>query len=188
MPTTPETAASPMSDSDALLWRIGRDPVLRTTIVAVLVLDRAPRFAEVRRRLAALAEAVPRFRSRLVPAPLGWGRPRWVCTPDFDVDLHLRRMVAPPPATVRSVLDLAQVMGTTESDPALPLWEAVVVEGLADGQAALVVKLHHVVVDGIGGLAVATRLLDTHRRPRPPRPARRPPAGPRGTVVTGWAC
>ena len=75
-------------------------------------------------------------------------------------------MVAPPPATLRTVLDLAQSMGTTAFDPELPLWEAVVVEGIEAGQAALVVKLHHAVVDGVGGIAVVLHLLDPVRTSR----------------------
>jgi len=167
MPEDRTTVTGSMNDSDALLWRIGRDPILRTTIVAVLVLDRAPRFDEVRTRVATVAGSVARLHSRLQPAPLGWGRPRWVADDGFDIDLHLRRLVAPPPGTLRTVLDLAQAMGTVECDPALPLWEAVVVEGLEGGGAALVIKLHHAVSDGVGGLAVAQQLLDRRRRPRP---------------------
>ncbi|MDP1794701.1 MAG: hypothetical protein Q8K63_11265 [Acidimicrobiales bacterium] len=31
-----------MSDSDALMWGIEKDPLLRSTIVALAILDRAP--------------------------------------------------------------------------------------------------------------------------------------------------
>jgi WS/DGAT/MGAT family acyltransferase len=58
-------------------------------------------------------------------------------------------------------------MGTTAFDPELPLWEAVVVEGIEDGKAAVVIKLHHAVADGVGGMALILRLLD-----RLPVPAR----------------
>ena len=37
-----------MSGSDALLWTISADPVMRPTIVALVVLDRTPDWAEVR--------------------------------------------------------------------------------------------------------------------------------------------
>ena len=177
-----------MSDSDALLWTIGRDPVLRTTVVAVMVLDRAPRFADVRARVEELTLAVPRLRRRAVPAPLGWGRPTWVADEGFDLDLHLRRVVAASPATVRTVLDMAQVMGTTAFDPALPLWEVVLVEGVDGGRAALVIKLHHAVVDGVGGLAMLVQLLDRQRRPRRavagPAPS---PAVPAPRAAAPWA-
>ncbi|HVC71490.1 MAG TPA: wax ester/triacylglycerol synthase domain-containing protein [Acidimicrobiales bacterium] len=156
-----------MSANDTLLWTIARDPVLRTAVVAVLMLDRSPPWEDVQERVRALTQLVPRFRSRVQPAsPLGWGRPVWVEDEGFDLDVHLRRMVAPPPATFRTVLDLAQVMGTTAFDPELPLWEAVVVEGVEGGRAALVVKLHHAVADGVGGIAVILHLLDRHRVPR----------------------
>ncbi len=83
----------------------------------------------------------------------------------FDLDLHLRRMLLPPHATFRGVLDLAQTMATIGFDPALPPWEAVVVEGVDGEDAALVIKLHHALVDGVGGVAVLMHLLDSVRLP-----------------------
>ena len=83
----------------------------------------------------------------------------------FDLDLHLRRMLLPPKATFRDVLDLAQAMATTGFDTELPPWEAVVVEGVDGEGAALVIKLHHALVDGVGGVAVLMHLLDSVRHP-----------------------
>ena len=40
--------ADTMSGSDALLWTVGRDPVLRPTVVAVMILDKAPDWADIR--------------------------------------------------------------------------------------------------------------------------------------------
>ena len=54
----------------------------------------------------------------------------------FDLDTHLRRMRLPEHGTLRDVLDMAQVMATSGFDPALPLWEAVLVEGV-DGTRAV---------------------------------------------------
>ena len=60
-----------------------------------------------------------------------------------------------------------------------PLWSATFVTGLAGGRVALVVVFHHVLADGLGGLAVLAQLLDapvgvSSRRgfPQPP-PTRR---------------
>src|SRR4029450_1073403 len=53
------------------------------------------------------------------------------------------------------------------------------VTGLADGREAMIVVLHHVVADGIGGLAVLASLADGHPEyatrafPRPPSPTGR---------------
>ena len=153
--------ADTMSGSDALLWTVGRDPVLRPTVVAVMALDRAPCWTDVRDRVAALVDIVPRFRSRAKSRPLGRGRPQFVTDDRFDLDLHLRRMLLPPHATFRDVLDLAQAMATTGFDTELSPWEAVVVEGVDGEGAALVIKLHHALVDGVGGVAVLMHLLDS---------------------------
>jgi len=162
-----------LSDSDALLWTINRDPVLRNTITVVVLLDRPPDFEVLAKRLDALTREVPRLRSTVVSRAHGWGRPVWHEDAHFDLGLHLRRLIVPPPATLRTVLDVAQVLATTGFDPELALWEAVVVEGLDDGRAAFCIKLHHAVIDGVGGVAVAARLLDLEREPVGPDAMRR---------------
>jgi len=161
-----------MSDSDALLWTIGRDPMLRTTICAVVELDRPPEWETVRKRFAALVEVLPAFRSTVRHGAFGNRRPTWVEDPAFDLDLHVRRLTLPAPGDLRGVLDLAQSMATVAFDPELSPWEAAVVDGLAGGRAALVVKIHHAMVDGLGGMAVAARLLDgvPVHEPAAPRP------------------
>ncbi|HLI73209.1 MAG TPA: wax ester/triacylglycerol synthase domain-containing protein [Acidimicrobiales bacterium] len=178
--------ATAMSDSDALLWTLGRDPVLRTTIVAVLVLDGTPQWDEVRGRFEALTRFIPQLRSRVVAAPFGWGRPHWAVDDRFDLDVHLRRMVAPPPATLRTVLDLAQAMAVVGFDTALPPWEAVLVEGLRGGEAAIVVKFHHSIADGLGGMAAALEVLDDHVDTRGGQPRGVPPQAEPVGQVHSW--
>jgi diacylglycerol O-acyltransferase len=98
----------------------------------------------------------------------------------FDLDLHLRRMELPVGGTFRDVLDIAEVMATTGFDPELPLWESVVVEGVDGARAAFLIKMHHALVDGVGGIAVLLHLLDTVRRPsrKPVAPYHATPAPP----------
>jgi WS/DGAT/MGAT family acyltransferase len=151
--------ADTMSGSDALLWTISADPVMRPTIVAIMILDGRPEWAEVRSRVSGLTELVPRLRSRAVTRAPGRGRPQFVVDESFDLDTHLRRMRLSGHGSLRDVLDMAQTMATSGFDPALPLWEAVLVEGVGDG-AALVIKVHHAVIDGVGGLAVLAHLFD----------------------------
>ena len=150
-----------MSGSDALLWTIGADPVMRPTIVAVLVLGGRPDWAEVRARVAGLTRTVPRLRSRAVSRPPGMGRPQFVPDESFDLAAHLRRIRLPEHGGLRDVLDLAQTMATIGFDPALPLWEAVLVEEVEEDRAAVVLKVHHALIDGVGGLAVLAHLFDS---------------------------
>ena len=154
-----------MNDADSLLWRIGTDPVLRPAIVAVVVLDSAPHWDELLTRMEELVELQPRLSSRVVSRPLGLWRPRWVQDSGFDLADHVRRIRAPKKASLRDVLDLAQVMAADAFDPDLPLWETILVEDLEDGTAALVIKLHHALTDGLGALTLFAHLLSESREP-----------------------
>ena len=171
----PGTRTDTMSGSDALLWTISGDPVMRPTIVALLMLDRTPDWAEVRARVGSLTEEVPRLRSRAVTRAPGRGRPQFVVDDAFSLDTHLRRIRLPEHGGQRDVLDMAQVMATSGFDPALPLWEAVLVEGVDGDRAALVMKVHHALIDGVGGLAVLAHLFDSPGSVRPRSGARTAP-------------
>ena len=80
-----------LSASDTVLWDLDRDPVLRSTITAVALLDRAPDWGRLRTRIDRASQLIPRMRQRVGPAPFGIGAPRWVDDGDFDLDHHLRR-------------------------------------------------------------------------------------------------
>jgi len=49
-----------------------------------------------------------------------------------------------------------------------PLWQLVVIEGLAEGRVALYSRLHHALLDGQGGVALARALLDVEPNPKQP--------------------
>ncbi|MDV8070627.1 wax ester/triacylglycerol synthase family O-acyltransferase [Rhodococcus sp. IEGM 1366] len=53
-----------------------------------------------------------------------------------------------------------------------PLWEFTVLDGLADGGAALVVKVHHSLTDGVGGMQLTREITDETREGESDRPAR----------------
>ena len=156
-----------LQDADAILWTLDRDPFLRSTIAAVALFDREPPFEELVKRLEALCHKMHHFRSTVTPPSVPWGRPRWRVDPNFDVISHLRHVRAPLPGDLRGVLDLAQAMAQTAFDPARPLWEMMLVDGMAEGQAALIIKVHHSVVDGVGGLQVVGSVLDLDRQGTP---------------------
>lgn len=164
--------------SDELLWRIESDPHLRSTIVAVSLLDRSPDWGRLRTRMAETCTLIPRLRQRVVNPSVPGRHASWRVDECFDLDYHLRRVVAPAPGDLRAALDLAgpAAMGTFDKDR--PLWEFTLVEGLADGQAAFVQKVHHSFTDGVGAVQLAGALFDAKRNPTrpPPRSADDPPA------------
>jgi WS/DGAT/MGAT family acyltransferase len=61
------------------------------------------------------------------------------------------------------VLELARQAEMADFDRARPLWELTLVEGLSDGRAALLCKLHHALTDGVGGVEIAMALFDLAR-------------------------
>ncbi len=149
---------------------------------AVLLLDPGARTdpAELGRVLARRAAAVPRLRQRLVPVPPGCGRPIWLDVPDTDADAHVRHLRCPGTGDEQSLLDLAASVVAHRLPPERPLWAAVVVSGLADGRTGVILVVHHVLADGLGGLAVLACLLDpgpgvADGTPARPGPRDRPP-------------
>lgn len=156
-----------MSDADALMWNIERDPQLRSTIVAVMALDRIPDWTALLDRIEQATWAIPRMRQRVVTPMLRIGPPCWSAAPDFDLRYHVRRVRVPSPADFDTVLDLARTAAMTPFDRARPLWEYTAVDGLADGTSAMVLKVHHSMTDGVGGLELLMGLFDLEREPTP---------------------
>jgi WS/DGAT/MGAT family acyltransferase len=152
-----------MTDADALMWTIEKDPMLRSTITAVLVLDRAPDAKRLRHLLERGTRLVPRMRQRVRANPLSVAPPRWEVDPHFDLDYHLRWVRAGGDRDLRAVLDLAEPMAMQGFDRARPLWEMVVVEDLADGSSALVMKVHHAITDGVGAVQIALVMFELER-------------------------
>jgi len=160
------------SDEDALMWNIEKDPVLRSTILAVAFFDSVPDWEQLRRRIDRTTCFIPRLRQRVVSPPLRLAPPRWMAEPSFDLDFHLRRTRLAGPGTTRALLDALQPIATSSFDRARPLWEFTLVEGL-DGpggeRAAFAMKVHHSVTDGVGGMALLAHFVDlAPDAPEPP--------------------
>ncbi len=159
-----------MQAVEALIWTVQqRDPRLRSDVVALAVLDRSPDDAALRRRLAAVADAIPALRSVVRPARLPFPTPELVVDPDFDPVRHVRRVRVPAPGSTAALLDLVGLLAEAPLDPDLPRWELTVLDGLADGRAAVAVKIDHVLTDGARGMQLAAALLDPEDETPPER-------------------
>jgi diacylglycerol O-acyltransferase / wax synthase len=154
-----------MSDAEAVMWAVEKDPALRSDFINVTVLDRPPDAARLRATLETALAEVPRLAQRVVSPPLRIAPPEWRDDPTLDVDYHLRRVAAPAPGGLRELLDLAATVAAAPFDRSRPLWEFTVVEGLEGGRAALLQKVHHTIIDGVGGVKLSLSLLDFERDP-----------------------
>jgi diacylglycerol O-acyltransferase len=159
-----------MSDAEGLMWRLEKDPHLSSTFGTVMLLDHAPDFDSFRRRMERTALAIPRLRQRVLPSAANLSPPSWVDDPDFDIDLHVRRIACPKPGTLRQVLDLASLVVADPFDRTRPLWQFIVVEGMRGGKAALIQKMHHTITDGERGVELSLQYLDFERDAPEPRP------------------
>jgi diacylglycerol O-acyltransferase len=154
-----------MSDEDALMWHIEKDPILRSTILAVAIFDRPPEWSRLRARIERATRVIPRLRQRVLSPPFRIGPPRWAVESTFDLDFHLRRLRLTPPGDAPTLLDALQPIASSSFDRARPLWEFTLFEGLEGDRAALAMKVHHSVTDGVGGMALLTELVDLEREP-----------------------
>jgi WS/DGAT/MGAT family acyltransferase len=165
-------------DDLAMLVLEGRGAV-PVQIGVALVLDVGRGF-DPREAVAVLSDrvrGVPRLRQRLVRPGPGLGRPVWVDDLGFDAGRHLRVVRCPAPGDEAALLALAGALVTDPLPRDRPLWRGRLVIDLAGDRAALVLVLHHVLADGLGGVAVLARLVDGAPPGEPagsrPRPARR---------------
>lgn len=141
---------------------------MRSTITAVWELDRVPTPERMADSLRRMVEAIPRLRQRVVPDR---PRPRW---DDVDVDLtkHYVRTDLGGVATIADVNGFAQDWLRQPFDRALPQWGLALVSGLAGDRAAIVIKVHHAIADGIGLVLMLAAFTDLE--PNPERPLEPP--------------
>jgi diacylglycerol O-acyltransferase len=155
----PTKIDSRMGVFDAVMWGVETDPLLRSVITLVLFMDKKPDRKIVKKRVEEMTLRVPALRRRVVGNPVSLVPPRWENT-DFDLDYHLQFRRAPGKRDEQAVLGVAEHLAEQDFDRARPLWECFVVEGMEDGRAALIMKIHHAITDGVGGMAMAASLFD----------------------------
>src|SRR4051794_33746450 len=138
---------------DHLMLRSEQDPRGRSGFLAVSLLEAVPEFEQIRATYDRASRVVVRLRQKVVVPSLPVASPQWVIDPDFDLEFHVRRVVLPPPGRLRDLLDYAQPLLAAPFDLARPLWELHLVEGLREeGQAAILMKTHHAVMDGMAAV------------------------------------
>ncbi len=175
--------AREMNALETLMWRVELDPRLRSTITGIEILDCTPDWD----RFLAAAEwgtrMAPRFRQKVLEPALGIGNPCWVNDPDFDLHYHVRRMRLPEGGGWRALFAAAEQVAMTPFDRARSPWEAYLFEGLPDGRAAHMLKMHHATTDGMGSVQLFSQLHSRTREANPAKPQPPPPLPERQTPV-----
>jgi diacylglycerol O-acyltransferase len=111
---------------------------------------------------------IPRYRQRVVAAPLNLGLPSWRWDPEFDIANHVRevRLTRGTEKELRAVA--AQLLSAT-MDRSRPLWDITLLRGLKGKRTGVLVRVHHCLADGLSGVDMMNALMesapDSHAMP-----------------------
>jgi diacylglycerol O-acyltransferase len=135
----------------------------------------------IRKYIASRLHLVPRYRQRLAFVPLE-NQPVWIDDDHFNLEYHIRHTSLPRPGDEGQLQRLTARIMSQPLDRRRPLWETWIVEGLQDGQFAMISKVHHCMVDGISGVDLLAALL----KPDPDETLDTPPAWVPRPAPTGF--
>jgi diacylglycerol O-acyltransferase len=134
-------------------------------------------FDDYKAMVASRVHLIPFMRQKLVQLPLELDRPFWADDEHFDLDYHVIHEALPSPGGMAELEELIGRLHALPLDRGRPLWEFHVIEGLASGQIALYLKIHHAAMDGASSLALIHTFYDPSPAPRAmPREQPRPVA------------
>ncbi|HVA03724.1 MAG TPA: wax ester/triacylglycerol synthase family O-acyltransferase [Acidimicrobiales bacterium] len=152
-------------------------PTMHLHVCGLLILDPTTipsgySFDRFRSVLALRLTTIRAVHQRLAAAPLHLGRPFWTDDPKLDLDHHLQHLVLDPPGDDRILADVVGAIAGRQLRRDMPLWEISVIEGLAGGRVAVLLKMHHSIIDGVSAANVMGHLLDLEPAPEPRSPSK----------------
>ncbi len=167
-----------LSPIEAIMWRVGQTGSLRMTVGAVVIVDRLPDRDSLLERLRFAGEHAERLTQRPGGPTSLRSRPKWM-SGQFAPEHHVRSLSVSAPGTMREVLDLVGLLESVPFDPERSPWDVTLIDGLEDGKAAIYLRAHHVLTDGVGGIRLVGLLLDESAWPQTPlTPAEKPAPEP----------
>ena len=157
---------------------------------ALLRPDGSVDLAGIRSFIQARLPRTPMLLRALRPTRLGQGTPAWIDAAHFKIADHVILAPADRPLTNENDF-LAWCAGRSviPLDRKRPLWRLDIVPGLPSGQVGLLLVLHHVVADGLRGVALVTSLLEPTPREQSEGVVWRPRPAPTGLdLVSETTC
>ncbi len=152
-----------MSGADATFLYF-ETPSMHMHVLGTIVVDTSARPGwsadDVIAMIAQRLDLLPPFRRKLVGATLRLHHPVWVDLDHVEVAAHVSRAHCPAPGGMTELAHEVAAFASTQLDRSRPLWECLVVEGMADNRAAIVFKIHHSAVDGVGAARILGAMFD----------------------------
>ena len=150
--------------------------------------DEARTLEQTIRDIEAHLHLLPAFRRRVIPIPFGLHHPVYIEDPELDITFHVHRAAVPAPGGTGELNEVVAQIASHRLDRSRPLWELWLLEGLAEGRIAYVVKIHHAVADGVASAAFIGNVLvhDPEAGPMPAAQRWQPdPIPTKGQLVWG---
>ncbi len=111
------------------------------------------------------------FRQRLVHVPMNLDHPYWI-QDRFDLEFHVRHIALPKPGDWRQLCIQVARLHSRGLDMTRPPWEMYVIEGLdnvegvPEGSFAVLMKIHHAMIDGVSGSEITAFVHDLEPDPK----------------------
>ena len=166
-----------LSGQDNSFLEIERDGVTQN-IASISIYDQstapggAVRFKEIISHLESRLHLSPIFRSKLHEVPLGLDKPYLIDDPDFDLEYHVRHIALPKPGDWRQMCIQMARINSRPMDLSKPLWELYVIEGIDNvegvpsGSFAVLLRMHHAIMDGATAMEMQAAIHDLTPEPR----------------------
>ncbi len=130
-------------------------------------------YGRFRAALAKQVKALPEFRMKLADTQLNLDHPVWVDDENFQLRRHVQRFGVPAPGGRRELAEICGYIAGLPLGRDRPLWEMWVLEGDARSDAvAVMLKVHHAVVDGVAGANLLAQLCSVDADAPAPLPVR----------------
>ena len=159
------TDVKAISGMDATFLYI-ETPTSPMHIGSVAVIEGSLDFEKFKATIHSRLHMIPKLRKRLLYVPFSIDYPYWVDDPNFNIDMHIDHIALPEPGNWKTLRKIASQIFSKPLDQSRPLWSFTFVEGLDNipqvpkGSVAVISKIHHVAIDGVGGAGILSLVFD----------------------------
>jgi WS/DGAT/MGAT family acyltransferase len=80
-------------------------------------------------------------------------------TVEPDMNYHIRHIAIPAPGSMQQFHETVSFLNTSLLDRGHPLWECYIIDGIENDKIAVMLKVHHSLIDGEGGLRAMRNFL-----------------------------
>ncbi len=126
----------------------------------VIELERSPGLLALGEALLRAVAAFPRLAAVPRRTPFDLERPSWTTERELAIGQHLARVPLADPGQAQPLADLLEDLLSRPLTEDRPPWDATLIEGAPDCRAVLLLRAHHCLVDGMGGLRILDALTE----------------------------